>query len=103
MKAQYYRCIQISEMRFFLLTLLLPFTSGLHAQPDLLNVTPNGNVGIGISTPLFPLDISATQGVIRMVSTTHTNGSVIDLRSNVVSPMFLGAINFSNSTGNALG
>jgi hypothetical protein len=38
-----------------------------------------------------------------MVTTTHTNGSVIDLRSNAGSPTFLGAINFNNTAGTTPG
>ncbi len=75
---------------------LISFTCRLNAQPDLLNVMENGNVGIGISTPLFPLDISANQGVLRMESTTNIFGSVIELKNTTASPTFLGAINFND-------
>jgi hypothetical protein len=83
--------------------LIFPLAFSLHAQPDLLNVMENGNVGIGISLPQFPLDISSNQGVLRMVTTTHTNGSVIDLKSTVASPTFLGAVNFNNTAGTTPG
>lgn len=92
-----------SKAKLSLSCLILLFMVTLSAQPDLMNVMTNGNVGIGLSVPEFPLDISATQGVLRMTTTTHTNGSVIDLKNIAGSPTFLGAINFNNTSGNAPG
>ncbi len=84
---------------FILLSLSLRF----QAQPDLMNVMPNGNVGIGTSLPQFPLDMSAHQSVLRMTTTDHVNGSVIELKNNLGSPQFLGALNFNNLAGTTPG
>ncbi len=58
-----------------------------------------GNVGIGTNTPAWPLDIAASQGVIRMVSSNNGFGSVMELRNNTPTPSVLGAINFVNAAG----
>ncbi|MEZ6318695.1 MAG: hypothetical protein R3B49_08080 [Phycisphaerales bacterium] len=59
------------------------------------------NIGIGVSDPAWPIDVSATQAVARLTTTTSTNGSVLELRNARASstPAFLGAINFVDSDG----
>jgi hypothetical protein len=56
------------------------------------------NVGFGNATPSYPVDVAATQGVARLVSTFSDFGSVLELKNNLVSPAYIGAINFNNST-----
>ena len=51
-----------------------------------MRIDINGNVGIGNQAPQFPLDVSAPQGVNRLVSTNHTDGSVVALQNNTPSP-----------------
>jgi hypothetical protein len=43
------------------------------------------------------VDVSATQGVVRLVTTTSTFGSVLELRNLNASPTYFGAINFNNA------
>jgi hypothetical protein len=57
----------------------------------------SGNVGIGTTSAGYPLTIQAGQGVAQMISTSSTNGSVLELKSTVASPGYLGAINFNNA------
>lgn len=61
------------------------------------NVHIENRLGIGQTQPEWPLDISASQAVVRMVSTTSGFGSVLELRNLNGSPAYLGAINFNNS------
>lgn len=61
------------------------------------NVFIENKLGIGQSQPLWPLDISAPQAVARLLSSTSTFGSVLELRNLSTSPTYLGAINFNNS------
>jgi hypothetical protein len=56
-----------------------------------------GNVGLGMTNPIWPLDITAGHGVARLTSTTETNGSVVELRNTLASPAYLGEINFNNA------
>ncbi len=89
--------ISLRRYRFAAIMLIMAYV--VTGQPDLLNVLDNGNVGIGISNPIYPLDMSSNQGVIRLVSSNHTNGSVLELKNNTAgSPTFLGAINFNNAS-----
>ena len=60
------------------------------------NVHVQNLLGIGQSQPLWPLDISSSQAVTRMVSTSSTFGSVLELQNLNVAPAYLGAINFNN-------
>ena len=62
------------------------------------DVYMHNKLGIGQPVPQWQLDMQADQSVIRMVTTTATNGSVIELKNLDESPAFLGAINFNNST-----
>ena len=57
----------------------------------------DGNIGIGITAPAWPLSMVKPQGVAYLESTTNTNGSVIELRNSAASPNTLGAINFNNA------
>jgi hypothetical protein len=58
-----------------------------------------GNVGIGTSTPGWPLQVVSGQGVIRLDSTSSGFGSVLELRNNAAAPTYLGALNFNNAAG----
>ena len=49
------------------------------------------------------LEIVDPQAIMRMTSTNNTNGSVIELRNNTVSPSTLGAINFLDLNGTTVG
>src|SRR5262249_20183637 len=64
---------------------------------DCLTIQSDGDIGIGNTSPDYPLDIAATQAVLRM--TTSSNGfcTVLELGSKVASPTYIGAINFNNS------
>ncbi len=62
------------------------------------DVYVQNRLGIGQAIPEWPLDISASQGVARLLSTTSPFGSVIELRNLNASPTYLGAINFNNSS-----
>lgn len=61
------------------------------------NVYVQNYLGIGQAIPEWPLDISASQGVARLLTTSSTFGSVLELRNMNASPTYLGAINFNNS------
>lgn len=67
-------------------------TRGIHVDHQL-------RVGIGTSTPAWPLDMSQAQSVLRMQTTTSTNGSVIELQNTLPASNFLGAINFNDDLG----
>ena len=54
------------------------------------------NVGINQPNPLWPLDITAPHGVIRLITTTSTYGSVLELKNNNGSAEYMGAINFND-------
>jgi hypothetical protein len=62
-----------------------------------------GNVGIGAAAPQWPLDVLASQAVARLQTTNSSNGSVLELRSNVLAPSGVGAINFVNAQGQTNG
>jgi hypothetical protein len=77
-----------------------PLTLG----PSTLTIDPlNHRVGIGTANPLAPLHLSASQGAVRLDSTTSFLGSVLDLRNNAIFPTYLGAINFNNASGSTPG
>ncbi len=61
-----------------------------------LFVDANNHVGIGTLTPLWPLDIMANQGVVRLTTRTSPNGSVLELKNIGTTPSYLGAINFND-------
>ncbi len=62
-----------------------------------------GNVGIGNPSPVFPLDITAQQAVVRLTTNTSQGGSVLSLGNGA--PILatqggtLGAINFESGIG----
>src|SRR5688500_11269133 len=58
------------------------------------------NVGINQLNPQYPLDILAGQGVIRMITTDSSFGSVIELKNINTASQYLGAVNFNDSTNN---
>lgn len=61
------------------------------------NVYVNNKLGIGQLSPQWPIDISSSQAVVNMVSTSSVFGSVMELKNTAASPVFLGAINFNNA------
>jgi hypothetical protein len=73
------------------------------ATRDVLALRPSGQVGIGNTSPVWPLDVQASQAVGRFVSTNTSFGSVIELRNDSASANYLGAINFNNGTGSTPG
>ena len=64
-----------------------------------LTVDLAGRVGIGTTSPSWPLHVVSGQGVVRLDSTANAFGSVLELRNNTASPSYLGAINFNNAAG----
>jgi len=56
-----------------------------------------GRVGIGTTSPAWPLHLVTAQSVVRLDSTANSFGSVLELRNNTASPGTLGAINFNNA------
>jgi hypothetical protein len=65
-----------------------------------LFVDDQKRVGIGTTTPQWPLDVRALQSVLRLESMLSSNGSVLELRGDSFlgnPPTLLGAINFNNS------
>lgn len=73
------------------------------AAARVVNVKPNGNVGIGTTTPTRALEIHASQGTLNLTTDANTNGSVLELRNNTASPAYFGAVNFLTSSGSAIG
>lgn len=68
------------------------------------NVIPGGNLGIGLQNPFWSIDVVDTQAVARLTTTTHTNGSVLELRSDVGgTPTYIGAVNFNVGAGSTPG
>ena len=63
----------------------------------------SGNLGVGPTPPVWPIHVSAPQGVVRLDSTSSTNGSVLELRNQSASPSSIGAINFVNAAGAFVG
>jgi hypothetical protein len=55
-----------------------------------------GPLGIGTTSPAWPLSILGDQAVAQLVSNANTNGSVLELRNTALLPTFLGAVNFSD-------
>ena len=61
------------------------------------NVYLQNRLGIGQPAPAWPLDMSTTQAVARMTTTSSGNGSVLELQNSTPGSAFLGAINFNNN------
>ncbi|HNQ72010.1 MAG TPA: hypothetical protein PKN95_00200 [Verrucomicrobiota bacterium] len=73
-------------------------SSTLTLDTSTLAIDPiNNRVGIGTASPTWPLHLSAGQSVARLDSTANVFGSVLELRNNTASPIYLGAINFNNA------
>lgn len=73
-------------------------SSTLTLDTSTLAIDPiNNRVGIGTTSPTWPLHLSAGQSVARLDSTANVFGSVLELRNNTASPIYLGAINFNNA------
>jgi hypothetical protein len=64
-----------------------------------------GNVGIGTASPGALLDVQGPQGYERVMSTSGTNGAVLELRNNAygVNGETLGSLNFTGPAGNRRG
>ena len=63
----------------------------------LMTLNRNGRLGLGTTTPDFPLDVQSGLAVARFTTTNNANGAVLSLRNNTASPTYLGAINFEDS------
>jgi len=63
----------------------------------LMSLNRSGFLGLGITTPGFPLDVQSGLAVGRFTTTNNANGAVLALRNNTASPTYLGAINFEDS------
>ncbi len=64
-----------------------------------MTIAWNGNVGIGTASPGYLLHLVSDLGAVRVDSTGNALGSVLELRNTMVSPSYLGAINFNNAAG----
>ena len=62
------------------------------------NVYIQNKLGIGYEEPLFTIDARDNQAVIKMVTETSSNGSVIELRNSAGTQTYLGAINFGDAS-----
>ena len=63
----------------------------------LMSLNRSGFLGLGTTTPSFPLDVQSGLAVGRFTTTNNANGAVLALRNNTASPTYLGAINFEDS------
>jgi hypothetical protein len=69
-----------------------------------MRITADGNVGIGTNAPGTTIDARDTQAVERLYTLNHGNGSVVELINFTPGiPVYLGAINFYNNLGLAVG
>jgi hypothetical protein len=73
--------------------------SGNVGGTERMRITSSGAVGIGTSSPAFPLDVRAATSVISAVSTTGTNSAYMFV-SNTGGDFYLGR---DNSTGGIFG
>jgi hypothetical protein len=64
-----------------------------------MRIDPFGRVGIGTTTPQWPIDISAYQGVVGITTTSANYGSGVELRNLNPAAEYLGALNFNDSIG----
>ncbi len=58
-----------------------------------------GPLGLGSSTPLYPLDMLSWHAVARLTTTNSGFGSVLDLENSSPSPDYYGAVNFQGGPG----
>ncbi len=63
----------------------------------LMTLNRDGRLGLGTTTPDFPLDVQSGLAVARFTTTNNANGAVVSLRNTTASPTYLGAINFEDS------
>jgi len=63
----------------------------------LMSLTRSGHLGLGITTPIYPLEIQAGQAVERLTTTNNSNGSVLIFNNRSPLPDYLGAINFETN------
>jgi hypothetical protein len=59
----------------------------------------DGRLGLGTSSPVDSLHVVQGLGSVRLDSTANPNGSVLELRNTMISPNYLGAINFNDAGG----
>ena len=64
-----------------------------------LTIDTLGRIGLGTSSPVYPLHLVGGLGGVRIDSTSNPNGSVLELRNTLASPNYLGAINFNDAAG----
>jgi len=66
-------------------------------------LTGNGRLGIGNETPLFPLDIAATQAIAKLTTLNNADGSILTLANGspglATNGGTLGAVNFESGIG----
>ncbi len=58
-----------------------------------------GNVGIGTSSPGWPLDVQSSYAYVRVTTTANQYGGVLELKNTSANPTLLGAINFQDASG----
>ncbi|MGA2852749.1 MAG: hypothetical protein ABSE90_01260 [Verrucomicrobiota bacterium] len=66
---------------------------------DYQNVSVSSELGIGTTSPYFPLDVLKSQAVGRFTSTNSQYGSVLELDNNSPAIDYYGAINFQGGPG----
>jgi hypothetical protein len=64
----------------------------------LMSLKSSGNLGLGTSTPGYPLEVQNALAVGRFTTTNNGNGAVLILKSTATPATFLGAINFEDAT-----
>jgi hypothetical protein len=64
----------------------------------LMSLKSSGNLGLGTTTPGYPLEVQSGFAVGRF-TTTNGNGAVLILKNTATPTTFLGAINFDDATG----
>jgi hypothetical protein len=65
----------------------------------LMTLKSTGNLGLGTSTPGYPLEVQNALAVGRFTTTNNGNGAVLILKNTATPTVFLGAINFDDATG----
>ncbi|MEI2725492.1 MAG: FG-GAP-like repeat-containing protein [Verrucomicrobiota bacterium] len=64
----------------------------------LMSLKSSGNLGLGTTTPAYPLEVQNGLAVGRFTTTNNGNGAVLILKNTATSTTFLGAINFDDAT-----